>query len=220
MVTKFEKPVGTEIGNLASLATSDKTSVVGAINSLNSKIKQKTLGSYSSLSAIESALTTQLGLMATGEIQEIFFTTTASGISVFNVWSGYVGTIYKTDTNRGVVSVIPHGTEPKTINGFYVNSAWTWESLYDKLTNSLAGQIRHIEFGSMCHVAGPFTGDGTTEINLGIGNYEGIVMGRNRSTGEMSIYYVGSGKINGWDGHNARVFTNGAIYQISGIVWQ
>ena len=36
MVTKFEKPVGTEIGNLASLATTDKSSVVGAINSLNS----------------------------------------------------------------------------------------------------------------------------------------------------------------------------------------
>ena len=41
MVTKFEKPVGTEIGNLASLATTDKSSVVGAINSLNSNLGSK-----------------------------------------------------------------------------------------------------------------------------------------------------------------------------------
>lgn len=115
----------------------NNTKIDTAIGTLNSKITQKNLGAFGNLSNIESALVTQLNSMATGEVQEIFFTTTASGISVFNVWAGYVGTIYKTDANRGVVSVIPHGTEPKTINGFYVNSAWTWESLYDKFAGTI-----------------------------------------------------------------------------------
>ena len=55
MVTKFEKPVGTEIGNLASLATTDKSSVVGAINSLNSKTTFSTPPSSDSSSLSDDA---------------------------------------------------------------------------------------------------------------------------------------------------------------------
>ncbi len=36
--TVFDKPIGTEIGQLSSLTTSSKTNIVSAINSLNSKI--------------------------------------------------------------------------------------------------------------------------------------------------------------------------------------
>ena len=36
--TVFDKPIGTEIGQLSSLTTSDKTNLVNAINSLNSNV--------------------------------------------------------------------------------------------------------------------------------------------------------------------------------------
>lgn len=39
--TVFDKPVGTEIGQLSSLTTSNKTNLVNAINSLNSNIIRK-----------------------------------------------------------------------------------------------------------------------------------------------------------------------------------
>ena len=38
--TVFDKPIGTEIGQLSSLTTSNKTNLVNAINSLNSKIEK------------------------------------------------------------------------------------------------------------------------------------------------------------------------------------
>ena len=131
--TVFDKPVGTEIGQLSSLTTSDKTNLVSAINSLNSKV-ESTVIPTNTLANIESALVT-IGdsLSNNGDAKNIRFTvSTASGLFKAR---DYVGTIRRRGGSRYIVNV--WSTETDDITGLYDGTTWSWTSVNNNVESRL-----------------------------------------------------------------------------------
>lgn len=82
-----------------------------------------------------------------------------------------------------------------------------------------SSDITYIPFGNCVVVTGTLNGNDNSSLPLGIPtNYYGVVTGRFVSTGKMSLYYVDSGYLRGWDGTTNRTFPSTDGITISGIL--
>ena len=82
-----------------------------------------------------------------------------------------------------------------------------------------SSNVTYIPFGNCVAITGSLNGNDDSSLPLGIPtNYYGVVMGRFTSTGKMSLYYVDSGYLRGWDGTTNRTFPSTDAITIHGIL--
>lgn len=127
--TVFDKPVGTEIGQLSSLTTSNKTNLVNAINSLNSNFGVHSLGTVTSLTDLQNKLVAMVGTKT-----DIFYdfsctfsgTVNIGGINFVN--TGAVGKLSCVDASRYSVDLYNHGSTDRAAHGVNANGTWSWDA--------------------------------------------------------------------------------------------
>ena len=112
------------------LGTVGDTSVQDQIDSLNSKLATDDIGSVSSLSSLESALTTVGTSLQNNQVKYIKFTVSVA----FGVFANtiYMGAIQKYQSDRYSVQV-QSAYDGYEITGNYKSSSWTWDSLSSNL---------------------------------------------------------------------------------------
>lgn len=87
-------------------------------------------------------------------------------------------------------------------------------------TSTSFSGLKYISAYGYLIIRGFFTGNGTSEVNLGIPDTGrmGLAVCRNSSTGTFGNYYINSNKIDGWDGSTSRTFENNVSYLMIAIV--
>lgn len=161
-VDAYDGKIGTTV-----LPTTAQT-LTGAISEHNQAIAMNSLGTKSTIAALESALATLGGSMPNNSIRNVAFAIdTAQG--VFKN-ANYVGTISRTASGRYTVLAQSHSSVQTgdLVTGVYANSAWAWQQLASKSDIATVSSSSTVAAGSSENVSYPtgFTRDNCVVISV------------------------------------------------------